>query len=246
MFRLALIASSALLTSLPGAAQDLASNARLGNFEGPAVAMLLDATAICVPRRHLTTDEAKAFSELRHPDGAPRRMTPARVRATMFLPHFGGYTDELYLDYARSRYRARDASWIEVDLMTASLAAFHRSDSEPQDFESETYVDSLGLVSRRARADCAGKTFGFGAGFIVTTGPDCLLEEYKEARFEGSSVHLHCKPTSNVCYTRTVVESSGLFFRYGFQMGQLSRWAEIHAGIRSTLRRWTEDATCQF
>jgi len=244
-----LILTLALWSAIQGtAAEERPTAADLAAFDGPAIHVYLDKVAVCVPRRFFSAYEAKEFSDLKGADGLSRPVTHSRLELTLFLPDLEGYTNELFRDYARHKYDRRHSpsTWVRVELLDREAATFFRTVADgSQNFEA-SYVDPLGITSRRRKATCIGETAGFGAGFLWTAGKECALEELKDKSIEGHRVQALCAPSpgSNRCHVRTVLESSGIAFKYDFEMHQLAQWDRIDKLIKTRVSEWAKDQSC--
>jgi hypothetical protein len=244
-----LILTLALLSAVQiAAAEDRPTAADLAAFDGPAIYVSLDKVAVCVPRRFFSVYEAKKFSELKGADGLSRPVTPSRLELTLFLPNLEGYTNDLFRDYARHKYDRRHSpsTWVRVELLDRKVATFFRTVADgSQNFEA-SYVDSLGITSRRRKAMCVGETAGFGAGFLWTAGKECALEELKDKSIDGHRVQSLCAPSpgTNRCHVRTVLESSGIAYKYDFGMQQLAQWDQIDKLIKTRVSEWAKEQSC--
>jgi hypothetical protein len=238
-----LIAAAALLLAVTACGPDLRK------FNGPPIGLVFDGLTVCVPRRHMSTDDVRSFSNLTAADGTTRLATPRRMELTLFFPGLNGYTDELYAQYVRDGYDRRKGptTWIRMNLLDAELATWHRSvDSSTDGFDPTPYVDPVGLKSWKRSANCVGRTAGFGAGFLVTLGAECAAEEVKAKTILGQEVRLTCAPSPGPdrCYLRGFVEGSGVHYQYDFHISHLAHWSEIHESLLSKTKQWTIDQSC--
>ena len=229
-------------------AVDSPTVSELAAFDGPAIYIAMDDAVACVPRRFFSAYEAKTFSEAKNPDGSPRPITPGRLELTTFLPNLEGYTNELFRDYVRNRYdrRLSPSSWVRVELLNQEVAKFFRnSATEYESFEA-SQIESTEITSRRRKAACVGKTAGFGAGFLVTAGEECAIEELKGKSIDGVPVEALCAPFpgTNRCHVRTVQNSGGIAFKYDFKIQHLADWDQIHRLVSIRVREWATDKSC--
>lgn len=208
-------------------------------YVGADVAILVGDVPACVPRRHFTPSEAKAFSGLGNPDNTLRPVTAGRLELTAFLPDLAGYSNQDYEAYARSGYdrRGSPSTWVRIQLFDSAGARFREevAGKERSDFSVDAGIGAHGFSVHRRDKTCVGQRAGAGGTIAIEVGPECLLEELRTRQVGQQETEVLCAMPR--CFSG-VEHVEGLHYAFDIHESQFANWSDVSDRVRNKVASW--------